>query len=197
MNYKSSNSPDGFLRIINQIEWKWKLKMSTSEPNIRRWVIQLLAIFFICTASGHILSAAADSGMPLGEKTWEEWKAEAGWASYSADGFQPSAAKIEDISRLIKQKTATFLVFGGSWCSDTRIHLSRIMKILRLASVPSGDIHLYGVDRRKREPSGAAKRWNISKVPTVVVLSKNREIGRIVENPQVSWEDDILHILSR
>jgi hypothetical protein len=71
------------------------------------------------------------------------------------------------------------------------------MKILGLAAVPPGDIHLYGVDRHKKDPSGEAKRWHISRIPTVIILSRDREIGRIVENPKVSWEDDILNILSR
>lgn len=172
------------------------MKMSTSEPNIRMWGIQLLAIIFICTGAGYPSSAASDSGMPLGERTWEEWKAEAGWPSYSADSFQPPAAKIEDISRLEKQNSATFLIIGGSWCQDTKINLPRIMKILRLASVSSGDVHLYGVDRHKREPSGTAKRWHISRIPTVIILSHGRELGRIVEHPKISWEDDILNVLS-
>jgi hypothetical protein len=165
--------------------------MSALETNNRKWFISAIAMFFVCAAS-----AASGSGMPLGEKTWEEWKTEAGWSSYSANSFQPSAAKIEDISRLEKQDSTTFLIIGGSWCPNTKIHLPRIMKIFRLASVPSGDIHLYGVDRHMREPSGTAKHWHISKIPAVIILSRGREIGRIVEHPKISWEDDILNVLS-
>jgi len=176
---------------------EWKMETISLQENSGRWLTAVFAIFFICAAAWYNLPTVLASEMPLGEKTWEQWQAEAGWASYSADSFQPSAAKVEDISRLIKKRTATFVIVGGSWCSDTRIHLPRIMKILRLASVPPGDIHLYGVDRHKREPSGATKRWHIRRIPTVIILSEGREIGRIVENPKVSWEEDILHILSR
>jgi hypothetical protein len=178
----------------NQTEWK--IKMFNSATISRNLVIQLLAIFLVCAATGYPTNAASAAGMPLGETTWEKWQAEAGWPSYSADSFQPPPVKIEDISGLIKQKAATFVIVGGSWCPDTERQLPRIMKILRLALVPPGDIHLYGVDRRKREPSGTAKRWHISRIPTVIIFSHGKEMGRIVENPKVSWEDDILNVLS-
>ena len=181
--------------MTNQTEWK--MEMSNPGTNSRKWVISVFSMFFVCAAVMFGFPNVSAFGMPLGEKTWEQWKAEAGWSSYSADSFQPPAAKIEDISKLSKQKTATFVIVGGSWCSDTEMHLPRIMKILSLASIPPGDIHLYGVDRRKKEPSGKVKHWHISRIPTVIILSKGKEMGRIVENPKVSWEDDIAHILSR
>ncbi len=171
--------------------------MSPSKMNSKSLLIPVIVIFIMCAAVAFPFSVASASGMPLGEKSWEEWKSEAGWPSYGAESFQPPAGKIEDTSRLVKQKGATFYIFGGSWCTDTKTHLPRIMKILRLASVPPGDTHLYGVDRAKRDPSGTAKRWNIKRIPTVIILSQGREIGRIVENPKISWEDDILHILSK
>ena len=72
-----------------------------------------------------------------------------------------------------------------------------VMKILNLASVPIGNVRIFGVDREKREPTGTAGKWNIDKVPTVVILSQGKELGRIVEFPEANWEDDILKILSR
>jgi thiol-disulfide isomerase/thioredoxin len=162
-----------------------------------KWIVPCIAVLFVCACAGNVQPVGTKSGILLGEKTWEAWKAEAGWKSYSADYFQPPEAKIEEISRLVKQKAATFLIFGGSWCSDTEAQLPRIEKILNLASVPIGEVHLFGVDRRMREPSGTAEKWNISKVPTVIILSQGKEIGRIVEYPEASWEDDILKILSR
>lgn len=56
---------------------------------------------------------------------------------------------------------------------------------------------MLGVDREKREPSATAEKWNINKVPTVVVLSQGKELGKIVEYPEANWEDDILKILSQ
>jgi thiol-disulfide isomerase/thioredoxin len=135
--------------------------------------------------------------MLLGEITWEAWKAGAGWVSYSADDFQPSETKIKEIARFATEKEAAFLIFGGSWCSDTEHQLPMVVKILHLASVSTGNVRIFGVDREKREPTGTAEKWNINKVPTVVILSQGKEIGRIVEYPEAGWEDDILKILSR
>ena len=167
------------------------------KTNSWKWIVPCLAIFFIFSGMGYAQSAAPKESVLLGEMTWEAWKAGAGWASYSADDFQPSETKIKEIAGLATQKTATFLIFGGSWCSDTEHQLPMVEKILHLASVPTGNVRIFGVDREKREPSGTAGKWNIDKVPTVVILSQGKELGRIVEYPEANWEDDILKILSR
>jgi thiol-disulfide isomerase/thioredoxin len=137
------------------------------------------------------------SAMVLGKKTWEEWKAEAGWKSYSAEAYQPPEGKIRTISDLGKSKNATFVVFGGSWCPDTIKQLPMIYKIFALASIPPNKVDLYGVDRKKKDPSGTAEKFGIQKVPTLVILANGNEVGRIVEYPQVSWEDDIIALLSK
>jgi hypothetical protein len=72
-----------------------------------------------------------------------------------------------------------------------------IMAILEQAEVPAERIKLYGVDRSKTEPSGTAAREGIQRVPTLVIHSKAGEMGRIVEYPKATWEDDMTGILSR
>jgi hypothetical protein len=139
----------------------------------------------------------AGSKAVLGKITWEQWKSEAGWSSYSADYYSPQETKIKAISQLTNTKDASFVVFGGSWCSDTERQLPKIFKIFSLASIVPGKIQLYGVNKWKREPTGTFKRFKIEKVPTVIVMSQGKEMGRITENPTVSWEDDIIKILSK
>lgn len=138
-----------------------------------------------------------DSTMVLGKETWEEWKSQAGWSSYSADSYQPTEAKIQSIAQLVKSKDASFIVFAGSWCPDTIKQLPMIYKIFDLAPIAPNKIELYGVDRKKKEPSGTAEKFGIKKVPTLVILSHGKEIGRITEYPEVSWEDDMITILSK
>ncbi len=160
-------------------------------------VVFSLAILLFCANAACAQNAGTEKKILLGEKSWEQWKSEAGWESYSADDFQPSETKIRDISELSKKSKPMFLVFGGSWCPDTEMQLPMIFKILQLASIPADDVHLYGVDRQKTEPTGAAAQYNIRKVPTLIVLTRQAEAGKIEEFPETTWEDDILKILSK
>jgi len=55
---------------------------------------------------------------------------------------------------------------------------------------------LFGLDRSKRDADGLAEKYQIEFVPTFVVLQDDEEIGRIVETPIVSIEQDLVEILA-
>jgi hypothetical protein len=163
----------------------------------RGGLAMMACLLIMSVAAGCYHQVRNESAMVLGKKTWEEWKSEAGWKSYSAEAYQPPEGKIRTISDLGNSKNATFVAFGGSWCPDTIKQLPMIYKIFGLASIPPEKIELYGVNRKKKEPTGTAEKFGIQKVPTLVILSSGNEVGRIVEYPQVSWEDDMIAILSK
>jgi hypothetical protein len=131
----------------------------------------------------------------VGETTWPKWRAETGWES--ADWYRLPPEKVASLKKLQQQSQATFVIFGGSWCKDTHQQLGMIMAVLEQAGAPAERVKLYGVDRSKTEPSGTAAKHSIQRVPTVVILSKTGEMGRIVEYPQTTWEDDMIRILSK
>ncbi|MGA2298573.1 MAG: hypothetical protein ABSG15_13590, partial [FCB group bacterium] len=56
-------------------------------------------------------------------------------------------------------------------------------------------IDLYGVDRQKQEPTGTATLYKLEKVPTMIIFAGESEIGRIVETPKKSWDEDIVDII--
>lgn len=133
--------------------------------------------------------------MLVGETTWNKWRTETGWER--ADGYRLPPEKVAALKQLQQKSQAVFMIFGGSWCSDTHQQLGIIMAILEQAGVPAERVKLYGVDRSKSEPSGTAAKNSIQRVPTLVILSKSGEMGRIVEYPQATWEDDMIRTLSR
>jgi hypothetical protein len=167
-------------KVVN--EWK------------RRVFVLAACLFFLGVSAGY---TQADSKLVLGEKTWEEWKSEAGWISYAADYYVPQETKIKTLSQLQNTKDASFVVFGGAWCSITKSQFPVIFKIFDLASISSDKIQLYGVNKKHKEPTRTYKRFRIVNVPTVIVLSQGKEIGRITQHPAVSWEDDMIKILSK
>jgi hypothetical protein len=133
--------------------------------------------------------------MILGETTWPKWQAETGWES--ADWYRLQPEKAASLKQVQQKSQASILIFGGSWCKDTHEQLGMIMAILDQAGVPADRVKLYGVDRSKTEPSGTAAKHGIQRVPTMVIVSKAGEMGRIVEYPAATWEDDMIRILSK
>jgi thiol-disulfide isomerase/thioredoxin len=87
------------------------------------------------------------------------------------------------------------MVFLGSWCGDTKRELPRFLKIMEFLKFPETKIKLIGVDRTKKAPVYTENIWNIEFVPTFIFLKNGMEIGRIVEQPVASLEQDMKQIL--
>lgn len=135
--------------------------------------------------------------MVLGVCSWEGWQKEANWDDYEAADYEPDSLAIRRIAEKAKSPSITFLLFGGSWCGDSRDGIPKIFKIFRAAGIPLERTTLYGVDRKKRESTGTAEKFQIKRVPTLVVLRSGQEVGRIVEVPAVSWEKDLEALLEK
>ncbi|MGD8377872.1 MAG: thioredoxin family protein [Acidobacteriota bacterium] len=91
-------------------------------------------------------------------------------------------------------------VFFGTWCSDSAREVPRLLRILERAragreAMGKGPlpimVRLVGVDRDKREPADVIGDSGIDLVPTILVRRDGREIGRIVEAPQGSLEEEL------
>lgn len=94
-------------------------------------------------------------------------------------------------------------VFCGVWCSDTRLHLPAMMKILsELKSAKTlKNVKIVLVDRGKSCPDCGVYNpadFNIRFVPTFIVTRPGgEEFGRIVESPQLTLEKDLLKLLRK
>jgi hypothetical protein len=88
------------------------------------------------------------------------------------------------------------LVFLGTWCSDSRHHVPRFLKVIDLARPSLQRVTLIGVDRNKKSPAGTESRYHIERVPTFIFMKNGEEIGRITESPQTTLEGDMLSILA-
>ena len=89
-------------------------------------------------------------------------------------------------------KDLHFIVIGGTWCGDTKRELPKFFKTISQAHIPEANVVLYGVDRSKRGDGGFAEKYNVTSVPTFIVFSEGKEIGRIVEEPAVGIEFDLV-----
>ncbi len=112
------------------------------------------------------------------------------------DKFQPES----DLVGALKEKLGNGLevdVYLGLWCPDSRNNVPPFLKILDQigGAIP---IRYIGVQRK----AASSIRYYVDKerverVPTFIFYRGDKEIGRIVENPQAGMCEDMLEILSK
>ena len=140
--------------------------------------------------------AQAQEDMLIGEIAVSELK-DAPYSEWFVDGYD--AYSVKDAA---KNELGTLLdgvhikIFMGTWCSDSQREVPRFSKILDVLEFPSENSELVAMDRDKITPDQLEEGLNIQRVPTFIFYKDNRELGRIVEYPIVSLEEDMLTILS-
>ena len=88
------------------------------------------------------------------------------------------------------------IVVLGTWCGDSKRQVSHFLKIVDSAGIPSNQIRYFGVDRSKKSADGVADRHHIDRVPTFIFVHNGAEIGRIVEAPKTTLEEEMFVILA-
>ena len=154
-------------------------------------VFSLLIVLLLVACAG----TRHEKKIITGKFSWNQWQQQTGWNSYDAADYEPGEFLAEQLSNIVSSDSIDFLLFSGSWCGDSESEVPKIYKLFQVAKIPLTKITLYGVDRQKLEPTGTAKKYEIQRVPTLIILSKGKEKGRIIEYPKVSWEEDIFKTL--
>jgi len=109
--------------------------------------------------------------------------------------YTPRKDVVEKITGV--QGSFDILLFFGTWCKDSVSEVPKILRVLDAADNKNLKLTLYGVDRAKKEGLGMSEKFNIQRVPTTIVLRDGAELGRIVEYPKKSSEEDLLRILEK
>jgi thiol-disulfide isomerase/thioredoxin len=110
------------------------------------------------------------------------------------DGYSP---RLDIISRLQEvPEVVRVEIFLGTWCPDCRQHVSAYIKIMDMVRNPMIRTIFTGVprDRGARAPYIEGK--NIERLPTFIIFFRDQEVGRIVETPRRSVEEDLWEILA-
>jgi thiol-disulfide isomerase/thioredoxin len=116
-----------------------------------------------------------------------------GWQTLLAEDYTPGTEPVESLRT--RAGTFSVLLFVGSWCPDCKREVPRLWKIADQAGLPGSTFEIHGLDRTKTDDEGLTARWDVHFVPTAIVLRDNRELGRIVERPTLTLEDDLVTIL--
>lgn len=109
--------------------------------------------------------------------------------------YNPQAEAIEKLKAI--DYVIKVEVILGTWCPDSKEHVSAFFKIMELADNPLLFSSYIGIPKEKeaREPYIQGK--NIQRVPTFVVSINDEEVGRIIEHPEKSVEEDLVKIIER
>lgn len=110
-------------------------------------------------------------------------------------GYEADSTLIEQLKPLIAGKKISIVL--GTWCGDSQLQLPRFLKILDLLKIQEKEIEFICVDGHKKAEPGLIERFNITHVPTFIILDKENEIGRITESPITTLEEDLFHILQQ
>jgi hypothetical protein len=118
------------------------------------------------------------------------------WFTKGFDEYVPGSEALNKL--LDKDKSElTIKVVMGTWCPDSRREVPRFMKVLDIWQFPLTLVTFIGVDNAKLSPVGEYDKLDIVRVPTFIIYKNNIELGRIIENPVSSLEQDIVKILTR
>lgn len=106
--------------------------------------------------------------------------------------------KPEIIDRLkILEYEVKIEIFLGTWCPDSKQHVSAYFKIMEMADNPLIITSYIGIPKEKEERQPFIQGKDIVRVPTFVVFINDEERGRIIEHPKNSIEEDLLDIIEK
>jgi thiol-disulfide isomerase/thioredoxin len=115
------------------------------------------------------------------------------WYNPEYENYEPNKNDIDAIaSRIAGVKIK--IVFG-TWCSDSRREVPRFLKILDSVKFNPACLQLICVDRNKSAEGTEVDKLGIELVPTFIIYKDEKEIGRIVETPRATLEEDLEKIL--
>ena len=106
--------------------------------------------------------------------------------------YQPVTEAISNLHQV--DQTVEIVIFHGAWCPDSQREVPRFMHILELANNSRLHFTEYEVNRQKEDATGRFQEYDIQYVPTFIFLSNGKELGRIVESPKKSLEEDFVTI---
>lgn len=117
------------------------------------------------------------------------------WFQLEYDNYIIDSETLDQIN-LDNIENLEITVVLGTWCSDSQREVPRFFKILEKISFPYEYLTIICVNRSKEAPETHVGELNIELVPTFIFSINGKEIGRIIETPEVSIEKDFKKIIT-
>src|ERR1700743_2295806 len=117
------------------------------------------------------------------------------WVHDNKAGYTPDAETVSVLKA--KGRQVQFIVFGGTWCEDTKALLPKFYVLLDAASVTDDQVQVIGVDHQKKSIDHLPEDMHLASTPTFIILKDGKEVGRVVEyGKNGRWDREIGEIVA-
>jgi hypothetical protein len=159
-----------------------------------RYVLVLLSLLFSLTSMAQDFDRLTDeengSVVFKGEFRFEDLKNEDSfnWLQVGAEGYKPDSVALKFLKK--HMPAYELVIMLGTWCEDSHLVIPQLYTTLEKSAYPL-KYNMYGLDRAKTTKHIEHKLYRVDRVPTVILMQNNLEIGRITEMPKKSIERDL------
>ena len=159
---------------------------------LKIWVVLSVIIFSSCSIinknnnSKMVLKGITSQNILTGNKNFS-------WFDEGYKNYVPNQEIINSLKPL--KNEIKVIVIAGSWCGDTQRELPRFFKIMNSIGVPNNQIEMIMVDENKKTAAFNISVIQVSNIPTFIFFKDGKELGRIIEKPLVTLEDDLAKLL--
>ena len=101
------------------------------------------------------------------------------WFAVNQQGYVPDQKALQAFRS--QKDSINIIAFGGTWCGDTKTVLPKFFMLADAAGLSPDRITLLGVDRSKKTIQHLTEIFNVTHVPTIIVMKNGKELGRVVE----------------
>ncbi len=115
------------------------------------------------------------------------------WFDPTYKAYQPDEKMMAQIGS--GMENLNIKIFMGTWCSDSQREIPAFYRLLDDLKYDVSKVYMVGVDRTKELPEKELEGYDIEYVPTIIFYRGDKEIGRVIETPQTTLEQDILTML--
>jgi hypothetical protein len=116
------------------------------------------------------------------------------WYAENLRSYHPHPTAV---AALRKNPNIEFIVFMGTWCDDSHFIIPKFFSLLDSSGISQEKVSMFGCDRNKKTLHHFSEALNITNVPTIIVMSKGKEMGRVIEYGKTGyWDKEIGEIIS-
>jgi thiol-disulfide isomerase/thioredoxin len=101
------------------------------------------------------------------------------WFLQNQKDYTPDQSALKALRA--NKDSINIIAFGGTWCSDTKYILPKFYMLSDASGFSADRITLIGVDHNKKTIQHLSEAFNVTNVPTFIVMKNGKEIGRVVE----------------
>ena len=117
--------------------------------------------------------------------------------AWFAENQKNYTAYAKAVDALKKNKDVQIVAFMGTWCDDSKFIIPKLFAVADAAGFPEKSLTLFGTDREKTSTGNLAEAFQLVNVPTIIVMNKGKEVGRVVEFGKYGmFEIDLSQILN-